>query len=509
MKPLDGSSLPRREELLLLSAPDEAALAAAARRLAEFLAAHPEAALPDVAAALRRGRDATFNHRRMVVCSRRGEAIAALGSGAVPDRGAVPAAGADGGGGDVNEVPFPGASRARAWSSVAGPPPAVSFLLSGVGDQYPGMARGLYAQEPVFRHHLDRCAEILLPWIGSDLREALLPPPPTGSGAAAGPEPPGGTAPPRADLRQLLGRAAAAPAAPSALDRTLLLHPAIFSVEYALAKLWLSWGIVPRSLLGYSVGEYVAACLAGIFELEAALRLVAVRARLIDALPPGAMLSLFLSEAETVRRLGTGLSLAAVNGPTLCVVAGLPAAVAELEDELRRSRIPSRRLAAGHAFHSALLEPVVEPLVREVAAAGLRRPALPLVSNVTGGWITAADAVDPRYWARHMCRTVRFAAGAATLCAGPPRVLVEIGPGSTLCSMVLQAALPVPPLLAVPSLPHAHDPEPDTATVLTALGKLWLAGVEPDWEAFQGARTGDPLSLPMGILPASAPRSDG
>jgi acyl transferase domain-containing protein len=466
MEDAEGEPSPRREELLLLSAPDEPALEARARDLARYLAEHPESPLSVVAAALRRHESAAAAaHRRILICRQRTAAIAILGQA-----------------GSGDEVPGSAAARSRVWAAVAGPPPPVSFLLAGVGDQYPGMARGLYAQEPVFRGHVDRCAEILRPWLQCDVREVLWAAP-----APAAPERPAPAAAPRPDLRQLLGRAAAPPVAPSPLDGTLLLHPAIFTVEYALAQLWLSWGIAPRSLLGYSVGEYVAACLAGVMSLEAALRLVAVRARLIDALPAGAMLSVFLPEAETVRRLGAGLSLAAVNGPNLCVVAGQAAAIATLEEELRQARVPTRRLAAGHPFHSALLEPAVEPLVHEAAAAGLRRPALPFVSNVTGRWISAADATDPRYWARHMCRTVRFADGAATLCAGAPRALVEIGPGSTLGSMILQAGVPAPPLLAVASLPHAHDPEPDTATLLTALGKLWLAGVAPDWQAFDAA----------------------
>jgi acyl transferase domain-containing protein len=184
--------------------------------------------------------------------------------------------------------------------------------------------------------------------------------------------------------------------------------------------------------------------------------------------------------------LGPGLSLAAVNGPSLCVVAGLPEAVAALAARLQADRTPCRRLAAGHAFHSAQMAPAVAPLVREAAGLALRPPAIPFVSNVTGGWITAAEATDPAYWARHMCCTVRFAAGLAALGVGAPRVLLEIGPGNTLSSMALQGGMPVAPLLAVPSLPHASDPEPDTATMVTTLGKLWLAGVEPDWRAFDG-----------------------
>jgi phthiocerol/phenolphthiocerol synthesis type-I polyketide synthase E len=452
----------RPYRLLVLAAESEEALDEAARELAGRLAAHPELDLADVARALQVGRDraagdqvARREHRRMLVCRQSREAIEAMGAL---------------GGGAV-----------RVWNAVSAAsaaPPAVSFLFAGVGDHYPQMARGLYATEPVFRREIDRCAELLAPSLGRDLRQVLYPEP------APGAEAPGAAAA-RPDLRQMLGRTAPERAPAGPLDRTLLLHPAMFAIEYALARLWMSWGIVPGSLLGYSVGEYVAACLAGVFTLESALRLVAARARIVDGLPAGAMLSIFLPEAEVVPLLGPELSLAAVNGPTLSVAAGPPPAIAELEERLRQRRVPCRRLAASHAFHSAQLAPAVLPLVREAAALELRPPAIPFVSNVTGTWITAAEATDPQYWARHMCRTVRFAAGLATLGAGAPRALVEIGPGNTLCSMALQGGMASPPRLAVPSLPHAHDPEPDVATMITALGKLWLAGVEPDWQAFQ------------------------
>ncbi|HZF07812.1 MAG TPA: acyltransferase domain-containing protein [Thermoanaerobaculia bacterium] len=442
----------RPYRLLVLSAPDEAALDRTAAELADQLAAHPEIDLADVASTLQANGGAA-GHRRMLVCREREEAVAALRGGSGP---------------------------VRVWNGAPAEPPPVSFLFSGVGDHYAGMTRGLYAAEPVFRREIDRCAERLAPWLEVDLRDLLYPSPSTSL------EPVSPVSPvARPSLRDLLGRTAVPVPSAGPLDRTRHLHPAMFAVEYALARLWMSWGIVPGSLLGYSVGEYVAACLAGVFSLEAALHLVAFRARAVDALPPGAMLSIFLPASEVAPLLGPELSLAAVNGPTLSVVAGSPAAVAALEEKLRRQRVSSRRLAAGHAFHSAQLDPAVPALVREAATLDLRPPAIPLVSNVTGTWMTAEEATDPGYWARHMCRTVRFAAGLETLGAEAPRALVEIGPGNTLGSMALQPGLANPPRLAVPSLPHARDPESDLATMATALGKLWLAGVEPDWAAYQ------------------------
>jgi acyl transferase domain-containing protein len=456
---------PRLSRLLVLSATSDEALDRLSRELADHLASHPDLDLDDLAYTLAVGRPGA-GRRRMLVCRRSEEAIAAL----------------RGGGGSGGGAPI------RVWNGVPGAPPPLSFLFAGVGDQYVQMARGLYATEPVFRRELDRCAEILVPEIGLDLRPVLYPEPAPGSEKAYGTG--------RPTLREMLGRTAAErPTSP--LDRTLLLQPAMFAVEHALARLWISWGIVPGSLLGYSVGEYGAACLAGVFTLEAALRLVSVRARRVDALPAGAMLSVFLSPSEVLPLLGPGLSLAAENGPTLSVVAGSPAAVAGLQESLRQRRVSCLLLAAGHPFHSAELESAVPPLVEAAAALALRPPEVPLVSNVTGTWMTAAEATDPRYWARHLCRTVRFAAGLATLGAGTPRALVEIGPGNTLGSLALQPGLANPPLLAVPSLPHARDPAPDGATLLMALGRLWLAGVEPDWEAVHRGEQRHRVALPF------------
>ncbi len=460
----------RPHQLLVLAAGDEAGVERAAAGLAEFLAAQPEVELADVACALQMrvvdGEARELRHRRMLVCRSREEAISALRGG--------------------------GAARVWKGSPGDGAAPAVAFLFAGVGDHYPGMARGLYATEPVFRAAIDRSAEALRPLLGLDLRGVLFPP--QGEGAA----PVAASGAVRPSLREMLGRAAAPKSIqePRPLDRTLFLHPAMFALEHALARLWMSWGIAPAALLGYSVGEYAAACMAGVVSVDDALRLVAARARLVDALPPGAMTSVFLPATELAPLLGPELALAAENGPTLSVAAGPEAAVAALEAALRARRVSFRRLAAGHAFHSDGLAAAVPAVVAAAAALDLRPPSIPLVSNVTGGFLSAAEATDPEYWGRHMCRTVRFAAGLGALAARGLDTLVEIGPGNTLASMALQPGMPGPPRLAVPSLPHAHDPEPDTAALATALGRLWLAGVEPDWREFHRAEPRRRVTLP-------------
>jgi acyl transferase domain-containing protein len=453
-------------QTLVLSARGEAALASAAQGLADHLAAHPDLALADVCHTLQRGRRA-FSSRRMLV-AREGREAAALLRGAAPGR--VLSAEVD-----PNRLPGP------------------AFMFSGVGDQYPGMGRGLYAGEPAFRREVDACCELLAPHLGLDLRTVLYPAP----GGAAGP----GGGP---DLRRLIGRetggaAGAPPGTPAALDRTALLHPALFVVEYALARLWMSWGIQPQAMIGYSIGEYVAACLAGVLPLAAALELVAVRARIVDALPPGAMLAITLPEAELAPRLaaaGGRLSLAAVNGPAFCVAAGPEEAVARLAAELGGAGVVCRRLRAGHAFHSPMMEPALDAVLAAAARLTLQPPAIPFVSNLTGAWIESSEATDPRYWAEHMCRTVRFGPGLDTLCRGQARALLEIGPGNSLTAIALQSGVPA---VACASLPHAFEAEEqdaDRAAVAGALGRLWLAGVAPDWRAFWAGERRTRVPLP-------------
>src|SRR6185436_13113407 len=283
---------------------------------------------------------------------------------------------------------------------------SVAFLLPGVGDHYPGMAQGLYRTERVFREELDRCAELLRPHLGLDLREALF----------AAPEEPRGEG---LDLRALLGRGnptTGPAAAPGPLHETSIAQPAVMAVSWSLARLWASWGVRPQALVGYSLGEYTAACLAGVMSLEDGLALVARRARLIAGLPPGAMLAVPLpaDEVETalLPRLAPALSLAAENGPGVSVVAGPVEAVDELERRLTGEGTACRRLPTTHAFHSAMMEPVREglaALLAEMAAGGrLAPPEVPYLSNVTGTWITAEQATDPLYWAAHLCRPVRF-----------------------------------------------------------------------------------------------------
>ncbi|HEV2733982.1 MAG TPA: condensation domain-containing protein, partial [Longimicrobiaceae bacterium] len=401
---------------------------------------------------------------------------------------------------DRPERPAPHAA-AKGWAGCAAPvwevgaAPAedgertVVFLFPGVGDQYPEMARGLYESEPVFRAEVDRCAEILRPHLGADVRVALYP-----GGAGAADEPGSG----ELDLRRMLGRGGAdAEEEPAALDRTERAHPAVFVVEYALARLWMARGVVPECMIGHSLGEYVAATVAGVFTLEDALALVAARARMIGGLPPGAMLAVPLGPEELAPLLRDGAALAAINAPGLCTVSGPPGGVAALEGELAERGVATRRLRAAHAFHSAAMEPVAGRLVERLRGVELRAPSIPFISNVTGSWITAEETADPGYWASHLTRTVRFADGIAEALRTPRRVFLEVGPGRTLGTFVLHAGAPEASVLA--SLRHAYTRRSDVAFFQETLGRLRASGLPAEGSAADGdgARR----------VPPSAPRA--
>ncbi|HSF39330.1 MAG TPA: type I polyketide synthase, partial [Thermoanaerobaculia bacterium] len=403
-------------QLLSLSARTKTALEAATDRLAGWLEEHPEANLADVAFTLHAGRKG-FEHRRMLVCKDGQDAREAL---AARDPRRL-----------LESAVDPAATR------------SVAFVFSGVGEQYPGMARELYEEEPVFREELDRAAGILLPLLGEDVRPLLF----EGGG--------------KADLKSFFGRSPEREG--GALDRTEVLQPALFAVEHALARLWMDWGVVPEALLGYSLGEYVAACIAGVLSLEDALKLVAGRARLLAELPEGAMLAVPLPADEVTPLLPEDLSLAVINGPRISVVAGPPEAVAAFRSRLEAEGHACRALQTTHAFHSAMMAPaagLLAALAREVT---LHPPRIPLLSNVTGTWMTPGQATEPTSWAGHLVRTVRFADGVAALWGEPGRVLLEIGPGASLSALALQhpATEGLPDPVALPSLPGVFERRPE------------------------------------------------
>ncbi|MEM9594498.1 MAG: acyltransferase domain-containing protein, partial [Acidobacteriota bacterium] len=283
------------------------------------------------------------------------------------------------------------------------------------------------------------------------------------------------------DLRTLLfddGDAATAQ-----LTGTALAQPALFVVEWSLARLWRSWGVEPRALAGHSLGEFVAAAVAGVFERDRALALVAERGRLMATLPPGSMLAVPLAEDEVLAQRVDGVDLATINGPTACVVSGPEAAVARQAAVFAAGGIDTRTLHTSHAFHSAMMDPILDDFRSAVEAAQPRSPGIPFVSNPTGDWISAEEATDPEHWVRHLRRAVRLGDGLGKLFELPDAVFLEVGPGRTLSSLARRHPQGGGRTL-VPSLPHPREDRCDAAATAEAVGRLWVAGVDFDAEAF-------------------------
>ena len=432
----------RKPQIFVISARTETALETATDNLVRHLRETPDLRAADVSHTLQMGRR-VFGCRRLVAGRELSEVAEAL------ERR------------DAKRV-FSRLSARRK--------PNVAFLFPGQGAQAVGMGESLYRTETVFRDEMDRCAEMLRPFLdGTDLRTILYPPD-------------GATEPVKAIL-----------------DQTRYTQPALFAFGYALAKLWMAWGVRPAAMLGHSVGEYVAATLAGVFSLEDALGLVAQRAKFVQEQPGGVMLAVRLSEADVNALLAEKaavLSVAAVNAPKLCVVSGTAEVVTEFEKVLGQKQIASRRLKTSHAFHSAMMNPVVKPFAALVSVVSLGAPQIPFVSNVTGRWITDAQATDSNYWAQHLREGVRFADGVGELLrSGSNSVLLEVGPGQTLAPLVRQhpATGAGEGVITISTLLEGRD---GTEAALTALGRLWMEGVPIDWTGFRRGERPRRVALP-------------
>ena len=426
------------KQLIVLSAKTEVALEEMTARLGKHFEANPETSVPDAAYTLQTGRRA-FRHRRaFVACSANGvvQQLTEKKPGKV----------------------FTGDTQNRKG--------AVAFLFPGQGAQQVGMGRELYETNAIFRENVDLCCEKLKPDLGLDLRDVLYP---------------------AADADQA--------EAQHRLMQTSLTQPALFVVEYAQAKVWLSLGVTPQVMIGHSLGEYVAAVLAGIFTLDDALHLLAVRGRLIQSMPPGTMLAVTLAEDDLKPHLEEhGLSLAAVNGPKLCVVSGPEETVAALAAKLKAQGCVCRELKTSHAFHSTMMEPILAEFEAEVARVPRGKPQIAMVSSLLGRHASDEEWTAPSYWSAQLRHAVRFSDAVSQLLTQPHLALLEVGPGQTLTTLSRQNPAKKPEQPTIHSSPRAGNSE--TGEILSAAGQLWIAGVEIDWAALHGGQPRRRVALP-------------
>jgi acyl transferase domain-containing protein/thioesterase domain-containing protein len=425
-------------QLLVLSARTQTALARRSQQLADYLDTHPGTSLADTAYTLSVGR-AKMQCRRFLACRNHEHAAMRL--------------------------------RTETWTSAVATDAAmdkgqVVFMFPGQGSEYPGMGAGLYASQELFRQLMDRCLVQAGDRLGMDLSRVLYPRPRDWTWAA------------------------------QQLARQSVAQTAIFATEYCLARQLMSWGIQPSACVGHSIGEYTAACLAGVLSLEDAITLVAARGRLMETMPPGIMLAVSLSEQEVRQYLSQDVELAVVNGPSLCALSGSVEAMHRLEQQLAACRVEHKRLRVGHAFHSHMIEPILEPFRTIVQTMSLTPPAIPMLSNLTGSWTSDGQIADPEYWVQHLRHTVRFSDCMAELAKGQGRIHLEVGPGRTLKTLTQLHARPSVSLTAIATMPQAREDKNDLEVLLEAVGALWGAGYDPDWQAFFGAEGVKRVALP-------------
>ncbi len=441
------SSSSRSWQLLLLSAKNEAALTASTDNLTRHLQEN-ELNLADVAYTLQVGRQ-HFQHRKFFLCE------------------------------NTQEIISDATDKLQVLTQIVSTESSeIVFMFPGQGSQYVNMGKELYETETVFQEQVDYCCELLQPHLKLDLRTLIYPITPTSLSPSSSISPP--------------------PLPPSSsLSQTTYTQPALFVIEYALAKLWISWGIQPQAMIGHSIGEYVAATLAGVFSLEDALKLVALRGKLMQECPPGAMLSVWSSLENLQPLLSDNLVIAAHNAPESFVISGTEAEITELELLLSQQNILYRRLQTSHAFHSPLMDEIITPFTDIFSNIQLKSPQIPFISNVTGDWITDLEATNPNYWSTHLRQPVQFSLGVTELLKQSNRILLEVGAGHTLSTLVISNYKQQTHTHTVlSSLRHPQDTQSDVQFILKTLGQLWLAGVEIDWSGFYAAEQRQRVPLP-------------
>jgi amino acid adenylation domain-containing protein len=413
-----------KKHLLVVSAKTENSLKTYLNELKEFLKNKPEESIADIAFTLQRGRR-EFEWRQFVVAESPYDASVKL-----------------------ERALDSGGNRGRIKSAEK---VQLVFMFPGQGAQYVNMGRGLYESDSFFKDTIDRCAEILRPHLGLDIKELLFPP----------------------KNDELSAKK---------LEQTVYAQPALFILEYALSQSLIKYGIRPGSMIGHSVGEYVAACLSGVFTLEDVLYILSMRARLMQGQAPGSMLSARLKENEAIKYLCDNIDLAAINSPNLVVFSGETNKVHGLSEKLSQNNIENRILHTSHAYHSFMMDPVLQPFIKEFDKIKLNNPSEPFISSLTGTWITGEQAIDPKYWAAQLRSPVRFSSGVQRLQEKGHIVFVEIGPGRTLSTLVSQHRNENIKQAVVPTLAIPDENNDDVSNMLNALGRLWAEGTKIEWK---------------------------
>lgn len=443
---------PSEWNVLPLSAKTPTALMQAKENLAEFFDRNPEVNLGDVAYTLQAGRK-EFSHRSAVIAREATSAKMLFQNEFIPF------------------AHYQGTSKELIVEGKVVQSPSVVFMFSGQGSQYVNMGRELYETEKIFRETIDYCALQVTKHIGMDIRELMYP------------------------AKELEEQAK------EQLQETIYAQPALFIIEYAIAKLLESWGVRPHAMIGHSIGEYVAACLSSVLSLEDALSLVSTRGVLMQKMEKGVMLAVSLGDLqvrELLQEHGGELSIAAVNSPISTVIAGTYADICSLEKVMEEKGITSKRLITSHAYHSMMMEPMLEEFYEALQQKTFHEPLIPYISNLTGEKITASQATDPLYWQKHLRETVHFSTGVRTLMEEPNCIFMEVGPGQSLVSLVRQhrETHQAQQAITITTLPSAKKEHSDVASLRLAVAGLWCHGVEMDQSALGNHENARRVHLP-------------
>jgi len=430
------SSLNHRNQLLMLSAKTKTALNRMIKNLKDHLnTVKTESEFADIAYTLKVGRT-DFNYRKIFVCEDLANA--------------------------VNLLEFSSSEQLHASCYDPKVTRKIVFMFSGQGSQYLGMASDLYHSEPEFAKWINRCSDFL-----------------------------------ESDIKYLIQDIIIHKSKSLEINNTRIVQPALFVIEYSLAKYLISLGIKPEAMVGHSVGEYVAACLAEVISLEDSLKLICYRANLMASAPHGTMLAVVMSEEQVLALTQQyNISIAAVNGLESYVISGETALILEIAKQLEKQGILSRQLQTSHAFHSWMMEPILKPIQDFVKNIRLQAPKIPYVSNLTGNWITAEEATSAEYWAKHLRSTVKFYQNLEALIKEGYNTFIEVGPGTILSKLAKQVFDNSPGILVQNTLPGAQDIVKDHFSLLTLLGQLWLQGIKINWQAFYAAEERYRVPLP-------------